>query len=205
MFVVSKLFSAITQPMFWLFIWMLAALVFFGKKKRPALIMLWFGMVVWGLLGITAIPNELLRQLEIQHKAALTSEIGSYVGVIVLGGAMGNSEVFKAYGQVSLGEAAERMTVPLELMRSYPNLKLVFSGGEGGLVSTGTTEAELARIFYEQQGIDITRVIFEHRARNTRENARFVSDLIGDQCKEPWLLVTTASHMPRSMTEFESS
>jgi uncharacterized SAM-binding protein YcdF (DUF218 family) len=204
MFVASKLLSAITQPMFWLFVWIVLALVLFGRRQNLSLGMLWFGIFVWGLLGFTAIPNELLRQLESQYEAPNASKIGSHVGVIVLGGAMGNSEVFKAHGQVSLGEAAERMTVPLGLMRIYPNLKLVFSGGEGGLVSIGTTEAELAKIFYEQQGLDMARVTLEHGARNTRENALLVAALMGDQCKQPWLLVTSASHMPRSMAEFES-
>ncbi len=204
MFVLSKLLSAITQPMFWLAVWMLAALMFFGKRRQIATKMLWAGMVVWGLLGFTAVPEALLRHLENQYEAPLASRIDTHVGMIVLGGATGRPEVFKAHGQVPLGEAAERMTVPVGLMRVYPNLKLVFSGGEGRLVASGTTEAELAKIFYEQQGVDMSRVLLESGARNTRENARLVAALLGDQCQKAWLLVTSASHMPRSMAEFEA-
>ncbi len=182
---------------------MFAALVLIGKRQKLASGMLWIGVLVWGLLGFTAIPEALLRQLESKYETPVASNIGNHVGAIVLGGAIGKPEVFNAHGQVPLGEAAERMTVPVGLMRIYPELELVFSGGEGRLIPTGTTEAEVAKIFYEQQGVDMSRVTLEAGARNTRENARLVADLLGEKCKQPWLLVTSASHMPRSMAEFE--
>jgi uncharacterized SAM-binding protein YcdF (DUF218 family) len=31
-----------------------------------------------------------------------------------------------------------------------------------------------------------------------------VAKLLGSQCREPWLLVTSAWHMPRSVAEFEA-
>ncbi len=70
---------------------------------------------------------------------------------------------------------------------------------------TRTTEAELAKIFYEEQGVDMKQVTLESKARNTRENARQVAALLGERCKQPWLLVTSAWHMSRSMAEFEAT
>jgi uncharacterized SAM-binding protein YcdF (DUF218 family) len=124
--------------------------------------------------------------------------------MIVLGGAAGHPGVFLAHGQVPLGEAAERMSVPVGLMRQYPQLALVFSGGDGRLLATGTTEAELAQAFYQAQGVDMRRVTLEAGSRTTRENARQVARLLGERCQQPWLLVTSAWHMPRSMAEFEA-
>jgi uncharacterized SAM-binding protein YcdF (DUF218 family) len=77
-----------------------------------------------------------------------------------------------------LGDAAERMTVPVGLMRLNPRLDLVFSGGEGRLLTTGVTESELARAFYQQQGLDMARVRLEDGSRNTRENAQQVAKLL---------------------------
>ena len=57
---------------------------------------------------------------------------------------------------------------------------------------TGITEAELAGVFYSEQGVDMKRVTLESKARNTRENARQVATLLGERCKQPWLLVTSA-------------
>jgi uncharacterized SAM-binding protein YcdF (DUF218 family) len=124
--------------------------------------------------------------------------------VIVLGGATGRAGIYKAHGQVPLGDAAERMTLPIGLMRKHPNFELIFSGGEGRLLPTGTTEAELAKAFYEEQGVDMRRVTLESKARTTRENAIRVAELLGERCKQPWLLVTSAWHMPRSMAEFQA-
>ena len=126
------------------------------------------------------------------------------VGVIVLGGAVGHPDSYEAHGQVPLGDSAERMTAPVGLLRQHPKLQLVFSGGEGRLLTTGVTEAALARAFYLEQGVDMSRVQLEGGSRTTRENARQVAKLLGARCQEPWLLVTSAWHMPRAMSEFEA-
>lgn len=207
MFVVSKLLSAITQPLFWLSLWWALALVLLGltdRWRRAALGMLWVGLAVLGLLGFRAIPDALLRPLENRYPVPAAEEVSRHVGMIVLSGAIQHPGVFLAHGQVPLGEAAERMSAPVSLMRQHPKLELVFSGGEGRLLATGTTEAELARAFYEEQGVDMTRVALEAGSRNTRENAQQVAKLLGQRCQQPWLLVTSAWHMPRSMAEFET-
>lgn len=204
MFVLSKLMSAITQPMFWLAVWWGLALLWLGRWHRLARGMLWSGLMVLGLLGFKTIPDALLRPLENRYLVPDAQAVDQHVGMIVLGGAIGHPGIYQAHGQVPLGDAAERMTVPVGLMRLHPKLELVFSGGEGRLLATGVSEAELAKSFYEQQGVDMTRVTLEGGSRTTRENARQVAALLGDRCKQPWLLVTSAWHMPRAMAEFEA-
>jgi len=204
MFVLSKLLSAITQPTFWLALWWALALLVLMRWRRPAVVMLWGGLVVLGLLGFRAVPDALLRSLENRHSVPTTDAMERHVGLIVLGGAVGHPDSFAAHGQVPLNEAAERMTVPVGLMRQHPRWELVFSGGEGRLLATGVTESELARVFYLQQGLDMARVHLEAGSRTTRENARQVARLLGERCQQPWLLVTSAWHMPRSMAEFEA-
>ena len=204
MFLFSKLLSAITQPMLWLALWWALALLILARWRRPAVIMLWSGLAVLGLLGFRAIPDALLRPLENRHPVPTAEAVDRHVGIIVLGGAVGHSDSFAAHGQVPLGEAAERMTLPVGLMRQHTGLELVFSGGEGRLLTTGVTESELARALYQQQGVDMARVRLEDGSRNTRENARQVAELLGERCQQPWLLVTSAWHMPRSMAEFEA-
>lgn len=204
MFVLSKLMSAITQPMFWLALWWALALLMLLRWRKLAMTMLWGGLLVLGLLGFEAGPHALLRALENRYPVPTAEAVGRHVGVIVLGGATEHPDIYQAHGQVPLGGAAERMTVPVGLMRQHPNLQLVFSGGEGRLLATGVTEAELAKAFYKQQGVDMGRVVLEGGSRTTRENAIQVAALLGERCKQPWLLVTSAWHMPRSVPEFEA-
>ena len=80
---------------------------------------------------------------------------------------MDNPAIYKAHGQIPLGDAAERMTVPIDLMRKFPNFELIFFGGEGRLVPTGTTEAELAKVFFNEQGVDMKRVTLQSQAKTS--------------------------------------
>jgi uncharacterized SAM-binding protein YcdF (DUF218 family) len=204
MFVLSQLMSAITQPVFWLALWWGVALLLINRWQRAALGMLWLGLLVLGLLGFEALPHALLRPLENQYPVPSAAVVDRHLGVVVLGGATQHPRSYQAHAQVPLGEAAERMSVPVGLLRQHPKLALVFSGGEGRLWATGVTEAELARAFYREQGVELARVTLEAGSRNTRENARQVVALLGARCQEPWLLVTSAWHMPRAVAEFES-
>ena len=190
--------------MFWLALWWALALLMLARWRRPALVMLWGGLVALGLLGFQALPDALLRPLENRYAVPAAGVVERQVGVIVLGGAVGHPDSFQAHGQVPLGEGAERMTVPVALLRQYPSLELVFSGGEGRLLTTGVSESELAGAFYQQQGLAMARVRLENGSRTTRENAQQVAKMLGERCKQPWLLVTSAWHMPRSMAEFEA-
>ena len=204
MFFFSKLLSGITQPLFWLGLWFLIALVLLSRFRRSGSSMLWGGLFIFGMLGFNSIPDALLRSLENQYNVPSVTQSDQYLGVIVLGGATGSPGIYKVHGQVPLGDAAERMTVPIALIRKFPNFELIFSGGEGRLMPTGTTEAELAGVFFSELGVDMKRVTLESNARTTRENAKRVAELLGERCKQPWLLLTSAFHMPRSMAEFHT-
>lgn len=206
MFIFSKLLSAITQPLFWLSLWWGGALVslMWVRWRSVAVGMLWSGFLVLGVLGFEALPNAVLHALESRYPVPTQAALEHHVGVVVLGGATEHPALFQAHGQVPLGESAERLTVPVALMRVHPKWAMIFSGGEGRLLVTGVTEAELARVFFEQQGMDMARITLEGGSRTTRENAQQVVKLLGERCKEPWLLLTSAWHMPRAMAEFEA-
>lgn len=204
LFVSSKLLSAITQPMFWLAMWWFVALLLLTFKRRYGLPMLWAGLVVFGLLGFRVIPDALLRPLENRYPIPTAERVSDHAGVIVLGGSIEHPDSYLAHGQIPLGSAAERMTVPIALLRQNPKLMLVYSGGDGRLLGSGLTESEMARVFYQEQGVSLERILLEDQSRNTRENAQYVAKLLGERCKMPWLLVTSASHMPRSMAEFSA-
>jgi uncharacterized SAM-binding protein YcdF (DUF218 family) len=212
LFIASKLLQAITQPLFWLALLWVGALLWLGfartaGQRRKALAVLWLSLMVLALLGFRAAPDALLRPLENRYPVPIAQQVAGHAGVVVLGGALQHPSLFADRGQVPLGESAERMTVPVGLLHQHPHLRLVFSGGEGRLLTTGTTEAELARAFYQQQGADMARITLEAQSRTTRENAHHVAQLLQAQglCRQgqSWLLVTSAWHMPRSMAEFE--
>lgn len=205
-FALSKLLSAVTQPLCWLAAWWVAALLLRRRWPRASPAMLWSGLLALGLLGFHAFPDALLRPLEARHPVPGPAQLAAQQGVIVLGGAFDHPGVQTAHGQVPLNDAAERMSAPLPWMRAHPDWTLVFSGGEGRLVGrTGLSEAEMARQFYLEQGLAPAQLVLESRSRSTRENAQRVAELLGARCRQPWLLVTSAWHMPRAVAEFEAA
>lgn len=203
MFIVSKLLSGLTQPLAWVALCWLLALLMLGRRRQFAVSLLWAGLAGLGLLGFQAMPDALLRSLENRYTPPTAEMVRTSVGVIVLGGALDTPASFVAHEQVPLNEAAERMTQSVRLMRDNPAFTLVFTGGEGTLRTTGVSEAQMARAFFREQGVAPERTLVEGQSRNTRENARRVAELLGEKCRQPWLLVTSASHMSRAVTEFE--
>jgi uncharacterized SAM-binding protein YcdF (DUF218 family) len=125
-------------------------------------------------------------------------------GIVVLGGSVDPAQSAEK-GHVSLNEAAERLTAPIELIRRYPHARLVFTGGSGSLTDSRFTEAQAVRQFWRATGLDQGEVVYEDRSRNTFENAVFTRDLVKPRKGERWLLVTSAMHMPRSVGIFRKA
>jgi uncharacterized SAM-binding protein YcdF (DUF218 family) len=88
------------------------------------------------------------------------------------------------------------------LAHRYPQAKLVFTGGSGAIEQGVSNEAEFARILLEQLGVPPDRVIFENTSRTTWENAVNSYALVKPRQDEHWILVTSASHMPRAVGVF---
>jgi uncharacterized SAM-binding protein YcdF (DUF218 family) len=77
------------------------------------------------------------------HFPPWDSSRGTPTGVIVLGGAI-NLEVSVQRGEVSLGEAAKRITTAVELYHRYPGIRIVFAGGSTNVLFQSQSEAEFA-------------------------------------------------------------
>jgi len=122
-------------------------------------------------------------------------------GIVVLGGAI-DDLTSRDRGTPTLTAAANRLTTFVALSRRYPDARLVFTGGSGDLAQGVSNEAEFARTLLDQLGLSPERVLFEDRSRTTRENATDTAALVRPQPGERWVLVTSASHMPRAVGVF---
>lgn len=125
-------------------------------------------------------------------------------GIVVLGGAV-EQRLTEARGLPALNGAAERMTEPVALLRRHPEARLVFTGGSAGLLPGALSEADVARQLWRDLGVPPDRMAFETESRNTHENAVNTRRLAQPKPGEIWLLVTSASHMPRSMGVFRKA
>ena len=150
-------------------------------------------------LPVSLLPlgKLLMLPLENQYQTTLPESIA---GIVILGGTS-IPDITASRNQVTLGESAERLIAAIKLNSIYPEAQLVFTGG--GLFNSGFSEADVARMFFEDVGLDSSEIIFESDSNSTYENALFTKNLIEPTIDQEWLLVTSALHMPRAMLLFE--
>jgi uncharacterized SAM-binding protein YcdF (DUF218 family) len=197
-FILSKIAAFVLLPSNLIFIVGLLGLVLLTTRFRRAggrLVIVSFILLV--VVGILPIGNLFVQPLE-QRFPPWDPAHGAPDGIVVLGGAL-NPLLSRTYGAPQLSGSAERVTVIPLLARTYPNARIVYSGGDASLLATDGRETDYLYPLLESFGVPRERVMLEDRARNTYENAVFTKELMRPKPGERWLLVTSASHMPRAI------
>ena len=152
------------------------------------------------LIAIVPVGKHILYHLENQFPQV--KSLPSHVdGIIVLGG-FSNQFITKTRGQVALGGAVERLFETAILAQRYPKAALVISGGSGNLFHQDIKEVDTLGPALKVFGLDKNRIVFERKSRNTYENALFSQKLVKPKAGQHWILVTSASHMPRAVGSF---
>jgi uncharacterized SAM-binding protein YcdF (DUF218 family) len=168
-------------------------LVWWGKRLLAA------GLGLLLLCGYGPVGTLLVLPLEQRFtRQALPPDVA---GVIILGG-FESGAVAAARGELSLNEAAERLTEGLLVAIDRPRAKVVFSGDDGTLFASPSNVATTVGRWLEAVGIARERIVLEGKSRTTWENALFLHDILKPQPGQRWVLVTSAFHMPRSVGTF---
>lgn len=178
----------------------LTIFLFWTKRIRIAKRATLAVALVFALFSNLGMSFAALRTLEDEYPIPAISCEDGYEGVIILGGGINPGLIPEQRGQTQLNEAGERITKALELLNKCPDFKALYSTFSGSLRPEGWSESDSARLFFQDQRVPAARLIFEDRSRNTFENAKLSLDIVGS--KERWVLVTSASHMPRAMDTF---
>lgn len=203
-FFLSKVLWALVAPVNFLLLLLLAgaALLFtrFARAGRVLVLACVLGFVAFGVLPAGAI---MLRALEDRFPRP-PADMAPPAGIIVLGGAI-NELVTRARGPIELTGAGDRLTEAAMLARRFPQSRLVFTGGSAALLGSPHREAHVARQLFLGLGLPEERLVFEENSRNTYENAVMTRELVKPRPGERWLLVTSASHMPRSVGIFRKA
>lgn len=160
----------------------------------------WLSATLVLLLSVAALPLgvALLRPLE-QYIPADPITIPPR-GIIILGGAE-DSLATQATGLPQLNDAAERITTAITLARLYPDAQIVLTGGAASLDTEAVRGADVMAALLRDAGVSPDRLVIENASRNTGENAAMTAALLGPG-KGPWILVTSAFHMPRALGTF---
>lgn len=201
MFILSKLVDKFLAPdnllAFGLVLGVL--LLWVGKKKSGRFLL---SMAALFVLAIGILPVEQLVLLPLENRFPIPRELPAHVdGIIVLGGFQ-NNIVTESRKQPTLNDRSDRLYAFLSLAGRYPEAKAVFTGGSAEIIQSDFTEAETVRQVFQAMHYPMGNISFEDASRNTRENAELSKQLIGPRDNETWILITSASHMPRSVGVF---
>lgn len=140
------------------------------------------------------LPRYLTASLESQYPAVLKAD-QRIQWIVVLSG--GESSIKDMPENARLYTASiKRLVEGVRLYRLLPDSRLLLSGGGYGHDEPeATLMAQLATWFK----IPKEKLVLETQSLNTQEQAKNIYKLIGDK---PFYLVTSAIHMPRSMSLF---
>jgi uncharacterized SAM-binding protein YcdF (DUF218 family) len=192
-FTLSKLLYFFITPFCWILFPLLGAL-FLPKKRKVFLVLT--------LILVLIFTNPwLYRKMMMlyQENSATVSDSEFPTTAILLTGIVG----FDSSGNGHFGRSSDRYIQTSQLLQTGKIQRLIISGGSGNFWRKENTESLFIKNQLKLTGIPDSCLLAETRSRNTYENAVYTKKLIDSlHLKGPFLLITSALHMPRARKVF---
>lgn len=175
-------------------------LLLWTRRQTPGKILLVIGVAILLLASNTLFSDAIMTPLERQYPALLevsSLKLGPPMKwVVVLGGGNTNDRTIPLANRIS-GQSLTRLVEGISVYRHVPGCRLILSGGPiYGSVSDAFAMAGVARSL----GVPDSDIVLEDRSRETETEVNEIKPLVGN---DRFVLVTSASHMPRAMALFE--
>jgi uncharacterized SAM-binding protein YcdF (DUF218 family) len=198
-FVLSKVLAPLLTPENWvLLLGIIALFLLVFRRIRAATGMLAVATVTYVTIAATPLGTLLLNVLERGYPPG--PAVTQPAGIVVLGGGEDASRSIRV-GQPTPNDVDDRLHAGLVLARKFPDTMVLYTSGIGRLDQSGTPGADIAALLLTEAGLSGERLILERRSRNTAENAKF-SLWLRPHVEGPWIIVTSAFHMRRSVATF---
>lgn len=174
-------------------------LLFFTRRRRTGKVLVAVGILIFALLSFDQISSKIISPLE-QRYGAYSPSISGNVSdpvkyVAVLGGGHASDPSLPVTSQLSRASLL-RLVEGIRVYRKNPGSKMILSGGAVfDPVPEAKTLADSARAL----GVKGDDIIMESDSKDTKDQARFIKKIVGGN---RFVLVTSASHMPRAMALF---
>ncbi|TXB68892.1 YdcF family protein [Phaeodactylibacter luteus] len=201
-FIFSKLLIFLLRPTTWI-----ATLLVYSwysgipKRKGRSLAV---ALLLFFFFSNAALLNVVVKAWEPETITADQIKRPYPVGILL--GGFSNLNITPAHDRYNLSETGNRLVNTLELYHKGKIKKILITGGQGSLTQEHPAEAQAVRPFLETMGVRAEDILLEPRSRNTHENALFSKQLIDSLSIEgPFLLLTSAWHLPRARRCFEKA
>ena len=172
-------------------------LLILSRRKMTGKVFILIGVLLLGTLSYEAVSERLLKPLEYMYPPLIHPvNMEDVRWIVVLGGGHTSDQRLSVTSQIS-DLSLIRLVEGIRLHREIPKSKLILSGG---MVFDPTSEANAMAKMAVAIGVKKEDLIHEEDSKDTEDQARFIHGLLK---QEPFILVTSASHMPRSMILFK--
>jgi uncharacterized SAM-binding protein YcdF (DUF218 family) len=199
-FIISKILGFMLDPFNLLTLLLLLGTAVLFKKSVKGKKIIYLGAALLLICGLDYVPRYSISILENRISSAkIPDEID---GIIVLAGMVDMKS--SREGLVELTSSADRIINGVILANIYTKAKLIIAGGSGSLIQEeGLKEADYLKRLSIALGIKEQRIVVERESRNTYEHTEKLARLISKDGN--WVLVTSASHMPRAFGCFRKA
>ena len=205
MFILKKILGSVFLPLpLCLLVSFLGLfLLWRGKRELTGKVLVTIGLVALTILSYGPVSRALNAPLNCRFEVYKTDSGSQSVVkteervkyIVVLAGGHNSDPSIPISGRLYCHPLI-RLMEGIRVFRKNPGSKLVLSGcGAFDPIPEAHVMADVARFL----GVDRNDIILESRSNDTKDQALLIKQIVGDQ---PFVLVTSAIHMPRSVALF---
>ena len=197
-FIFSKLLLIFIMPFTWAMSLLVAALLIKKPKLKRRLFL--SSVILLLIFSDPFLFNRFAKTWDI--KPVPLKNNAQFSCAIVLGGFSGED----ANGNGFFNGAADRFIQGIKLLNTGRVSHILITSGNGNLIHDNFEEADWAKTQLQLMKVPDSCILIENRSRNTIENAAFSKPVLEKSgLKPPYLLVTSAFHMRRSLGIFKKA
>jgi uncharacterized SAM-binding protein YcdF (DUF218 family) len=205
-FILRKAVSRLLFPLPMVSLLMLGGLVllYTGRHRKLGAALAGAGLVLLLLFSSSSFSSAIVRPLEDTYPPLGPSQLAAVDWervdtIVVLAGCVVGFEDAPITRQVSDTPLA-RVVEGIRLYHTCPQCTLILSGGTG-CDPDAPVETLTNYRFVTTFGVASEDIVIERDSEDTGQQARILSNMLGER---PFLIVTSATHMPRTMALFEA-
>jgi uncharacterized SAM-binding protein YcdF (DUF218 family) len=198
-FLISKIFDFITNPVCWMLGILIWALLSKNQQHKKRLLLLLLLMMTF--FSNPWITEKAIAAWEIPPVKSESLEV--YDVGVVLGGSMRYYD--NTTKRVVYSSSVDRLLQSIRLYREGKIRKILLSGGSGYVNYPDWKESIFLEKVLKECAVPEQDIILEKNSRNTYENAVESAKLIKEGNKKKVLLITSATHMRRTLACFRKA
>ena len=206
MFIVKKILGSVLMPLPFFLLISFVGLFFLWRGKRvfTGKILTTLGLIGLTIMSYNPVSRALNAPLNCKYEAYSTNQLKK-IGtesetlvkyVVVLAGGHKSDPNIPVTSRIS-GHSMIRLVEGIRILRKNPGARLILSGG--GAVDP-VPEARVMAEISQFMGVSKDDMIIESASNDTKDQAWLIKPIVGTA---PFVLVTSATHMPRSMALFK--